>query len=733
MEKLILKNSKYTIILTLLLTLLMGFFALKLKINPNVIDYLPEDEQIVRNFKRIGTEYGGSLTGLIVYENDRIFSKRSLEEINLITKKLEEIEGINRVNSLTNIVDIKSENDDILIKKVLSMDSLNDQNYLFDKEKIFLEDEFFKKKFLSEDAKKSLIILFFADNTDQQKVCAKIKKLLRDLDLKGKLYYGGLPFLLEEVGNLILKDILKLILPCLLLMIFILGISYRSFEGVFIPLLNSFISIVVVFGLMSILKVKVTIISNIIPIILIAVGSAYSIHFVSKVYEEESKNQKRKESIENSFKEIFLPVFLAALTTFIGFMSFVGGSYLLMIKEFGIFSAIGVLVSFILSVTFAPSLMVYTKKKNKFISDINGDEKFKIFADGILKLRKPLTLFVIVLFLGSISVLPKISRSADIINYFNKKAEFRISNDMIEKNFGGSSRFLILAKGNMNYICNLKEVENLENFIRDSLGIENTNSIVQVIKRMNFIIENERKIPDNDEKLSNLYFLLEGEKSLNRLIKNDKSETVIEASFPNGLSLDKVKKLLFDLERGIKSIEKNVKFEVTGMPSIYVELDQTILRSTVLSTSLSLVLILILHSIVFKSIKKGIKGVVPIFVTIICIYGLMSLLKIPLDIATNLIGSIAVGIGIDYSIHYMIRMKHEQKKNNDFKEVRRITLLTTGKAILTNVLTVAAGFAILILSNLKPLSNFGLLIMLTMLIAGFSTVIILSNSLKEKE
>jgi predicted RND superfamily exporter protein len=234
-EKFLLKNSKHILVTTLIVTFLMGFFAVKIKVNPNVIDYLPEQNQIVKNFKKIGTDYGGSLTGFVVYENERIFSKHSLEEIEIITKKLEKIEGVNLINSLTNIVDITSEKDDIQIKKVLSFDSLNDENYLLKKEKIFLEDEFYKRKFLSKDRKKSLIVIFFNDNIDQQKVCKKIKKELKELNLKGKVYYGGLPFLLEEVGNLIVNDILRLIIPCILLMVFILAFSFKSLLCVHSP------------------------------------------------------------------------------------------------------------------------------------------------------------------------------------------------------------------------------------------------------------------------------------------------------------------------------------------------------------------------------------------------------------------------------------------------------------------------------------------------------------------
>jgi len=731
--KRIVKSNKIIIFITLIFTVVMGFFSLKIKINPNVMDYLPKSDSVVNNFDKIGKDYGGSLTGFLVYENYKIFEEKSLLEIKKLTEEIEKIEGINLITSVSNLVDIKSKDDDIMIEKIISYDSLKDEKYVYEKERFFKEDDFYKGKFLSNDGKKSLIVLFFNDETDQQKVCKEIKRIVKKVNPTGKIYYGGLPFLFDEVANLIVKDLAKLLIPCIIIMVIILSISFKSLEGVFIPLFNSLLSIIIVAGIMSILKVRITIISNIIPIILLAVGSAYSIHFISKVYEEENKGNNRKDAIESSLREIFLPIFLAAFTTFIGFVSFVGGSYLGMIREFGLFTAVGVVVSFVLSITFTPSLMMITKrsKRNKNLKREN-DRFINIVEEIVRKKKLLLTILALISFI-SLLFLPKISRSADIIEYFKKDSEFRKSNDIIEKDFNGSSRFLIIVNGNMKSVRDLKKVEEIEIYIKDSLGLKNTNSIIQILKRTNKIIEGKDQLPENDEKLANLYFLIEGEKSLDRLIKPDKSETVLEVSFQDGLSLKKVKNLLEKIEEKMKKVDGEVNFSTTGMPSVYIKLDNSILKSTIFSTFLSLILIFILLSLIFKSLIKGFKGILPIFVTIIIVYGIMSITRISLDIATNLIGSIAIGIGIDYSIHYLYRVNSELKKNKDFKVATKNTLLTTGRAILTNVLTVAAGFAVLIFSDLKPLSNFGFLIMLTMLIAGFSTIVIFSVSIKEKE
>jgi len=732
-SKMIAGNPLKVIIVITAITILMGFFATKVKINPDILDYLPKTDKIIQDFDRVGEEYGGSLTAFIVFESDNVFSTESLRKIDRITRLLQETEGVSIVTSLTNVMDIKEADESVEIAPLFENDSLmGDTAYVNKRMKYVMGERIYKGKLVSEDMTKALIVMNLADDVEQTRACKNIKEEIGNLGIENKMHFGGLPFFVLEINRLIVKDLLKLILPCALLMIFVLFISFRTIVGVIVPLLNVLVGTVWTIGIMSALKVDVTIITNIIPVVLLAVGSAYSIHVISKFYEELGSGKEKREAAAEAIKEVALPVFLASVTTLIGFLSFVFGSYLIMIRDFGIFSAVGVAISFILSITLTPALLLTFKSKAGSNSEAGKSFFFVKIVEWFVPKRKQLFIAVAILTLLSIALIPRISRSADIMEYFKKGSDIRVSDKIIEDNFGGSTRIQIICSGDMTKTAALNEMWELERFLEDSAGVRNISSIVDVVKRMNMVIDGKYELPDSDEKLANLYFLTDGEPFIDRMLKGDKSEALIEGSLASGMNFKKVTEFINKVEERLKSSSGSVAFSLTGMPSVNVKLDRSILQSTLFSIAMSIILVFVLLSFMLGSARLSLKGTLPILFTIVMLFGVMSALRLSLDIATCLLGSISIGIGIDYSIHYLIRLRKELNEGKKYKEAVHATMMTTGRAIVTNVLTVAGGFLVLTLSSLQPIVNFGFLIAITMLIAGATAVIMLSVSSKEK-
>ncbi|MDD3803513.1 MAG: efflux RND transporter permease subunit [bacterium] len=733
LSNLIAGNPAAVIAVIAIMTVVMAFFAIKVKINPDIIDYLPKTDKIVQDFDRVGEDYGGSLTAFIVFESDDVFSRESLMKIDRITKLLQETEGVNIVTSLTNVMDIKEVDGSIEIAPLFENDSLmSDTAYVRARREYVMGERIYRGKLISSDMTKALIVMNLADEADQTETCEKIKTDVKNLEITNKIHFGGLPFFVLEVNRLIVKDLLKLILPCALLMIIVLFLSFRTAVGVIVPLLNVLVSTVWTIGIMSALKVDVTIITNIIPVVLLAVGSAYSIHVISKFYEEMSCNKNKKDAASEAIRDVALPVFLAAVTTLIGFLSFVFGSYLTMIRDFGIFSAVGVGISFILSLTLTPALLIVFKSKAG--GKDNGTKSFLFvkMVEWFIPKRKFFLVLVAAMTLISVILIPKISRSSDIMDYFKKESEIRVSDKIIEEHFGGSTRIQVICAGDMTKTATLREMWELEKFLEDSAGVRNISSIVDVVKRMNMVIEGNYNLPDSDEKLANLYFLTDGEPFVERMLKSDKSEALIEGSLASGMKLKNVTDFINKVKERMDRDFKEVSFSLTGMPSVNVKLDRSILQSTLFSIAMSIILVFVLLSFMLGSARLSLKGTLPILFTILTLFGVMSALKLSLDIATCLLGSISIGIGIDYSVHYLIRLRKELKDGKKYGEAVHATMMTTGRAIATNVFTVAAGFSVLMLSSLQPIVNFGFLIAVTMLIAGATAVIMLSVSSKEK-
>jgi uncharacterized protein len=171
--------------------------------------------------------------------------------------------------------------------------------------------------------------------------------------------------------------------------------------------------------------------------------------------------------------------------------------------------------------------------------------------------------------------------------------------------------------------------------------------------------------------------------------------------------------------------KSNLAAQQTGMPIIYMDIDKKIMQSQALSLSIAIFLVFILLTFRLKSLVGGLISLSPIVLTILTAFTIMSIFNIPLDIVTVLIGSVAVGIGIDYTIHFLSRFKEEFSRCNSETEALNTTLATTGKAIVINAVSVMLGFVVLVLGNIVPMQRFGYLIALTMILSALASITVL--------
>jgi len=358
---------KWLIVLAVLaLTIFFGYQLKNLSINPDVIDSLPNDDPTAKLFKDIGTEFAGNDMGMIVLETKDVFNAEVIQHVKQITDSIKYTPGVSTVTSLSNIIDIKSSEWGIEIGKLVDeynlpvrqsdLDSL--KNYTFSK-------EMYKGVIVSEDGTATAIIFTLLPNNDNQTIAKEIKEKIKNMNLPETIYFGGLPMMMNDINDLIISDIIWLIPIVFLVIAIILLISFQSFIGVLLPLLTAGISVVWTLGIMSVAGYELTIISNIIPVVLLAVGSAYPIHVLNSI--NHMALQDRKQALIKGVAYVIIPVILAAVTTAIGFVSFVFGSYLTMIKDFGIFTAIGTIIALLLSIFFVPAMIsalsMYQKEK----------------------------------------------------------------------------------------------------------------------------------------------------------------------------------------------------------------------------------------------------------------------------------------------------------------------------------------------------------------------------------
>ncbi len=721
MEKLAIAILKYKwliIIIVLLLTGILGYQIKNVKINSDIISSLPDDDPDAALFKKIGKEFGGNNMGIVILETDNIYNTEVLEHVQMLTDTIREIEGISAITSITNIIDIKGDEFGFevgnLVDEYNMPDSPEELDALRDR---VLEKDMYKGTIVSEDGTATLIIFTLAADAEIQTVARTVKAKTQQLNLPENLYYVGSPMLVTYISDMMQDDLMRLIPIAFLLIAIVLFFGFRSASGVILPLLTAAIAIVWTVGIMVIFGFEMSMISNNMPIIILAVGSAYTIHVINKI--NQVKETDPKKAIIEALTYIIIPVILAALTTAIGFLSFVFGAYLEMIMAFGLFTALGTLFACLLSLFFAPALLS-TKLK---VEDKNNQKARKSYLSAqvlaplnnlLFKHPKYILTTWAILILISIGGIFLIERSVDIKEYFKKNNPTRIAEEIMQNKFGGSKPIFVLFKGDMQSPEVLKTMISMEEYMKESPDIKSTQSVADLIMDLNGVMGEERKIPDDQDMIEQLWFLLDGNEIMSRFVSDDLDQGIILSKF---ISPDNKSKIAFG-EYIHKFIEENstddCQIEITGMPFVDVTMDRSLINSQLGSLSIAIIFVIIIVGLILRSLASGVYATIPIIAAIIILFGVMGFAGISLNIATVLVASVALGIGIDYSIHVISLFNHSKKTHGDIKQAMEDTIMISGKAIVINVISVSAGFLVLLFSEMVPLQYFGLLIALSM-------------------
>jgi uncharacterized protein len=734
MEKIfknILKIRWFILFFVVSITLFLAFQIPGIKINSDVISSLPDDDPDAVLLKRIGAQFGGNKMGMVILECENIFTHEVLQHVKQVTDALEEIEGISSVTSLTNIMDIKEDAFGMEVGRLVDEDDLpqspEDLDYL--KERV-MSKEMYKGVIVSEDGTATLIIFSLYDEADLRKVSKEVKSKTQALQLPEKMYYAGSPMMITTISHLIASDLKRLFPIAFLLIAISLFIGFKTIRGLILPLLSATIAIVWVIGIMALGGFEMSMVSNNIPIVLLAVGTAYSIHVLNRIGQLREDMNK---AIVIALISVVIPVILAALTTMTGFVSFIFGSYLTMIRDFGIFTALGTFIAVVLALTFVPAVISIFPGDNKRRAGIPGNNGRSVFLSlfhsplqiVLIKHTNKVLIFWIMLTVVSIGGIFLIERNVDIRNYFRKGNPTRVAEDIMNEKFGGTKPIFVLFRGDVQSPDLMKTMLLTEEHMKKSAYVTNTQSIAGLILEMNGAMGDAREIPDEKEKIEQLWFLIDGNESIRKFVSDDLDEAIVISRF---LSPDNNAKKEFAVYMN-SFIEEHASeaftIEITGMPFIDVTMDRSLINSQLSSLSIALLFVIIIVGIFLRSFRSGIFAAIPIISGIVILFGVMGYTGIPLNIATVLVASIALGIGIDYSIHVITHFNDSLQKGASVADALEETIRISGKAIIINVISVSSGFLVLLFSEMVPLQYFGLLIFLSMVGSGLSALTLL--------
>ncbi|MBN2276034.1 MAG: RND family transporter [Bacteroidales bacterium] len=727
----LLKIKWLIIVLVLTITAFLSFQIPHIRINSDVISSLPEHDRDAALLKKIGKNFGGNKTGMVIIESGNIFTQEALGHLRQITDTLSETENISSVISLTNMVNVKSDGDGLEIGNLVDEDYISgtDEELTSLKEHVLADDNY-KGSIVSADGTTALILFSISEETNMQSVARLVQEKIEALHLPEKIYFAGSPMLLTAISRLIASDLKRLLPVAFVLIIFVLYLGFRSFRGVILPLLTAVLAILWVIGIMSLVGSEMTMVSNNIPIVLLAISTAYAIHVLNRI---DQVREDLNKAIIIALSYVAIPVILSALTTIGGFTSFIFGSYLSIIRDFGIYTSLGTFFALLLSIFFIPALISAFSWKNKGFRTRHDEADITFFSRFLhMPLHKLLftyskrVLFVwIAITVISISGFFLVKRNVDVQNYFRKDNPTRIAEDIMTEKFGGSKPVFVLFRGDIQDPATLNLMLETEAYMKMNPGIEKTQSVADIVSEMSGALGLGNKIPEEKETVEQIWFLIEGNENLKSLVSDNLDEALIISTFTSPENRERIQfgeymKAFID-----RNSTPECSMEITGMPFIEVTMDRSLIKSQIGSLIIAVIFIIMVVSIFLRSFSAGLFAAIPVISTIIILFGVMGFTGIPLNIATVLVASIAMGIGIDYSIHVISHFNSHIKEGATISEALDQTIAVSGKAIFINVVSVTAGFLVLLFSEMVPLQYFGLLISLSMIGSGLSAMTLL--------
>jgi predicted RND superfamily exporter protein len=737
--KFVLGYPKTTILISFLITFLLASGIRNVSIEEDLKEMLPDNLPSRQALNKIDDIFGGSDVMLITIANEQetIFNKGTLAKILALTDSMDVIPGVNKVTSLATVKHIEGEEWGLEVTPFLE-EVPETEDKIDNLKNIFYEDSLYVGTLVSANGKYATVLAVLSDDAETNQINRKANKLKAQFEGPEKIYLSGMPVVMTHSTKNIRGDIQKLIPLVLLVVIIILYLSLGTIPGVVLPLLTTVMAVLGMVGTMGHIREPFMMVSNIMPVVLVAVGVAYGIHVISGYYEELQYTSEKKTALTKTIEHIGIPVLMAGVTTMVGFLSLMT-SPLPVFLVFGSLLALGVFLAMFFSLTMIPAILLLLPVPKKKVDKKNQsffDPILSYIANYILRFRKTVIVLGIALAIIFAFGIPRINIEMNPLTFFPEKSDLIQANKTVDKQLAGSLNMNLLFKGDIQSTEMLQTMDSVQQFLERYPETGTTMSLATIVKRINRSLHADdpqfEKIPEDNSAVAQAILLY------NMSGSPEDYEQFVDTGFENAqvtalmkaVGTNRIAQIAKETEQFYKDNFKDAgAVEITGLTVFIKDLAQIVISSQARSLIFALFAVAFLAWLTYRSWKIGILAIIPLAITIIFNFGLMGYAGIDLSIPTAMISSIIIGIGVDFSFHLLSRYKLElQKENNTTSPVVR-TIRTVGKPILFNAITTGFGFSVLMVSGFVPLRFMGLLIFLTMLACAFGALTILAASL----
>ena len=752
---LILRNRLLILITISVMTLFLGSQWQNMRFTFTEANLLPDTHPENIQYEDFINTFGeeGNLI-VIALKDDNFFTEEIFNEWVELNNEINIFSEIDFTISTNNVQElIKDENQKkFRLRNLLPNKKIDSVALEKFKQNLLIELPFYKNILYSNDGKSIRSVIYMKKdivNTSRRKdfIFQNFIPLINSFEERTRLdvRISGMPYIRTLNAQNIVDEIGVFVISAMLVTTIIFFLFFRSFRATFISMFVVVIGVMWAFGILGWMGYEITILTALIPPLIIVIGIPNCIFLINKYQQEVAKHGNKAKSLRRVIMKIGNATLMTNLTTASGFATFILTDSKVL-KEFGTVASINILAIFLLSLLIIPIIYSFMNLPNrKHLQHLNNSfiNRFvKWMEDKVRHKRINVFIISILSLIFGIIGINQINISGSIIEDMPKKSAFFKDILFFDEEFNGIVPIEVIIdtkrKGGANRLSTLKRIDKLEKYIRDTPELSPALSMVGGMKFIKQAYYNGNpnyfKLPSSQENS----FIARYLKNLNDsgdLLQNYQDSTAQFSrvtTFMKDIKTERIEEIEIDLLKEIDKIFPNERYNVklTGKPLLYLKGTHYLIRNLIISLSLAILLIAIFMAYMFRSFKMILISLIPNLLPLIITAGVMGFTGIPLKPSTILVFSIAFGISVDDTIHFLAKYRQELIENNwKIKSAVYSSLRETAISMFYTSVVLFFGFAVFMSSNFGGTVALGGLVSVTLLFAMLANLILLPSIL----
>jgi len=750
--KFLLRNRIGIIIAISLITAFMAYKAINVELSYELAQMLPaSDSTFVKytNFKKMFGEDGNVF--VVGIKNDKIFEKDQFNALYNLCNEIKKKDGIEEVVSITRNINIyKNDSTKKFEFRQIVSHELDSQQEADSIKNVIFSLPFYSG-FLFNDERNSFLVAITLNklklnDKSRESLIMELKSMVEVYKAKynSEVHYSGLPYIRTVTTQKVKSELILLIILSFLIAALIMILFFKSKRVVFSSLILVVISIIWTLGTISLFGYKISILTGVIPSLLVIIAIENCIYLVNKYHWEYKLHGNKAKAISRVVKKIGFATFITNVTTAAGFATFIFTSNSLL-KEFGVIASINVMIEYIISITLIPVIFSYlAPPKLKHVEHLEN-KRINFIIDQVKKIvftKRTVVYYVTGLFLiCCVLGISQIKTSGKVVDDIKADDPIYIDLKFFENNFHGVMPFEISIdtkkKNGVMKMSTINKIEKLQKVLAEFPQFSKPLSLAEFSKFMKQAFYNGDSsfynLPNNNEKdfiLSYLPTNLKGGKNLlHPFIDSTKRYTRLSVQMAD-VGTNEMNLINAKLKPKIDSIFDPDKYNVivTGNSVVYTKGTAFLIRNLIESVLFGILLISLIIALVFSSYRMVIIAMLCNLIPLIITAAIMGFANIPVKPSTLIVFSVALGISIDNAILFLSKYRNELKLNNGNLNLSVTNALNeTGISMIYSSIVVVLGFGVFMVSGFGGTKALGMLISITLFLALFFNIIVLPS------